>query len=312
VLKPLLLSGSRGVIRADDPAAFLAAFRRIAALLHTPEVAHGAGDWGRQILVEDFIPGREIALEGILTRDGLRVLALFDKPEPLDGPYFEETIYVTPSRLPPAVQDAVAGCAARAAESIGLRHGPIHAELRLNEAGPWLVEVAARSIGGRCSRILRFGVDTSLEELILRHALGLPVPSFQREDSAAGVMMVPIPGAGRLRAVEGLAARGGQLPRVHLRPRQHARAGRGRAASGPSVPAVSDRTRAASGLGVIPPGGLGGCRVRARSRSVRGARGRSRRSPRLTAASDPPGAVRPGPISRGFAPAAGTGFTPGA
>jgi hypothetical protein len=192
------------VIRADDPAAFLAAFRRIAALLHTPEVAHGAGDWGRQILVEDFIPGREIALEGILTRDGLRVLALFDKPEPLDGPYFEETIYVTPSRLPPAVQDAVAGCAARAAESIGLRHGPIHAELRLNEAGPWLVEVAARSIGGRCSRILRFGVDTSLEELILRHALGLPVPSFQREDSAAGVMMVPIPGAGRLRAVEGL------------------------------------------------------------------------------------------------------------
>ncbi len=204
VLKPLALSASRGVIRADGPDEFVAAFRRIAALLRTPEIrvlGEEAHDW---ILVEGFIEGREVALEGILDKGRLRLLALFDKPDPLDGPYFEETIYVTPSRLEPEVQAGVLEAAERAARALGLVHGPIHAELRVGSAGPWVLEVAARSIGGLCSRVLRFGTGISLEELIIRHAFGMDIGPFHREESAAGVMMIPIPQAGIYRHVEGM------------------------------------------------------------------------------------------------------------
>jgi biotin carboxylase len=222
VLKPILLSGSRGVIRADDPSSFVAAWDRLRRILRTAErerrggttaggAGGGAGPGARSILVEGFIPGREVALEGILAGGELAVLALFDKPDPLDGPYFEETIYVTPSRLTSGVQETIATCAARAAAALGLREGPVHAELRVNEAGPWIVEVAGRSIGGLCSRILRFGTGMSLEELILRHAAGLEIPTLRRAEEqagpvpAVGVMMIPIPAAGVLRAVTGVA-----------------------------------------------------------------------------------------------------------
>jgi biotin carboxylase len=201
VVKPLLLSGSRGVIRADDPGEFVAAFNRLRALL----VKEGSAPEATEVLVEEFIPGFEVALEGLLTDGELRVLALFDKPDPLDGPFFEETIYVTPSRLPDETQRAIAGAAQLAARALGLRTGPVHAELRVNERGPWIVEVAGRSIGGLCSTILEFGAGMSLEELILRHAVGLPLgaASFDRVGAAAGVMMIPIPGAGILTGVEG-------------------------------------------------------------------------------------------------------------
>ena len=150
------------------------------------------------------MPGIEVALEGMLTSGQLQTLALFDKPDPLDGPYFEETIYVTPSRLPEARQAAVADCAARAARALGLTDGPVHAELRINAAGPWLIELAARSIGGLCARTLRFGTGMTLEEIILRHALDWPIASLEREGPAAGVMMIPIPRGGILRGVDGL------------------------------------------------------------------------------------------------------------
>jgi biotin carboxylase len=202
VLKPLVLSASRGVIRANAPAEFAAAFRRIAGILGSLEEPVDP-DAARQILVEGFIPGREVALEGLLIEGRLHVLCLFDKPDPLDGPYFEETLYVTPSRLPDAVQAQVTDTVARAAAALGLREGPVHAELRVNEAGAWLLEVNPRSIGGRCSRVLRFGAGMSLEELILRHALRLELPSLDRERAAAGVMMLPIPGAGVLQEVRG-------------------------------------------------------------------------------------------------------------
>ena len=202
VLKPTVLAGSRGVIRADDPAAFVAAFRRIAAILAESEMA-GLGDGREEVLVEEFIPGREVALEGLLLGGELHVLALFDKPDPLDGPYFEETIYVTPSRLPEDVQAAIAAEARWAARALGLVEGPIHAELRVNEHGPWVVEVAARTIGGLCSRTLRFGAGSSLEELVIRHALGVELDSLERERRPAGVMMIPIPRGGVLRAVQG-------------------------------------------------------------------------------------------------------------
>ena len=196
VLKPLRLSASRGVIRADDPASFVAAHARLKAILGSCDAA---------FLVEDFVPGYEVALEGLLVNRRLHVLAIFDKPDPLDGPFFEETIYVTPSRAPAGLQKTIAECAERATRALGLVEGPVHAELRHNERGPWLIELAARPIGGRCSAVLRFGEGVTLEELIVRHALGMPIPSLVREKAAAGVMMIPIPGAGVLREVRGVA-----------------------------------------------------------------------------------------------------------
>jgi len=203
VLKPLALSASRGVIRANNADQFVAAFERIGALLRRDDVTV-SGDAARYVLAEEYLPGLEIALEGLLSGGELHTLALFDKPDPLEGPFFEETIYVTPSRLPAAVQDALGATSAAACAALGLTEGPIHAELRLNDDGPWVLEVAARSIGGLCSRTLRFGTGMTLEEIILRHALGWPIATLERERRAAGVMMIPIPRAGRLHGVRGL------------------------------------------------------------------------------------------------------------
>ncbi len=200
VLKPLRLSGSRGVIRANNETEFVQAFQRLKRLL----LSEGYEEQTTGFLVEDFIPGTEVALEGLLTAGQLRVLALFDKPDPLDGPFFEETIYVTPSRLAAPLQRAIADCVARAAASLGLREGPVHAELRVNEQGPWMLEIAGRSIGGLCSTILEFGAGICLEELILRHALQMPLPSLERKEGAVGVMMIPIPAAGILKGVHGV------------------------------------------------------------------------------------------------------------
>jgi biotin carboxylase len=216
VVKPIGRSGSQGVIRANEPAQLVAAFRRVAGILGcdvppvaadlaVPPVPAEAGR-GPQILVEDFIPGVEVAVEGLLRAGRLEVLAVFDKPDPLDGPYFEETLYVTPSRLTPNRRRAVEAAVARATAALGLREGPIHAEVRLNDEGAWVLEVAARSIGGLCARTLRFGAGVSLEELILRHAAGLELPPHRRERAASGVMMLPIRQAGRLREVRGQAA----------------------------------------------------------------------------------------------------------
>jgi biotin carboxylase len=203
VLKPLRLSASRGVIRADTPDQFISAHTRLARILATPAAA-ACGEPARRYLVEEFVPGVEVALEGVLERGTLRVLAIFDKPDPLDGPFFEESIYLTPSSMGADARGAIASCAERGARALGLERGPVHAELRWNARGPWLIELAARPIGGRCGAVLRFGTEqTSLEELLLRQALGLPIASFEREPEAAGVMMIPVPGAGTLREVRG-------------------------------------------------------------------------------------------------------------
>jgi biotin carboxylase len=200
VLKPQRLSGSRGVIRANTTNEFVSAFQRLKRLL----LQEGYLEQETSFLVEDFIPGFEVAVEGLLTQGQLRVLAVFDKPDPLDGPFFEETIYVTPSRLSVQVQQDIAHCVATAAASLGLREGPVHAELRVNEQGPWMLEIAGRSIGGLCSTILEFGAGMGLEELILRHAIGAEILSWERNVQAVGVMMIPIPGAGILKAVQGV------------------------------------------------------------------------------------------------------------
>ena len=200
VVKPLRLSGSRGVQRADTPDELVTAIRRLGRLLDSLD----ADPAPKPFLIETFIPGFEVALEGLLNHGALDVLALFDKPDPLDGPFFEETLYVTPSRLPAEVQAAIARCAADAARALGLREGPMHAELRVNDAGPWIVELAGRSIGGLCSKTLRFGTDVSLEELILRQATGRYATSLETTGGAGGVMMIPIPEAGMLRRIDGL------------------------------------------------------------------------------------------------------------
>ena len=247
VLKPLGLSASRGVIRADNLQEFVAAFQRINTLLQQKDVRIMRDESAGWIQVESFIPGREFAVEGLVTRGRLRVLAIFDKPDPLDGPFFEETIYVTPSRLGKPEQQAIADCAQGAISALGLSDGPVHAELRLNDDGPWMLEVAARPIGGLCAGALRFehrrdssnldpsthhpdsrtshpersdgsgcsqstldnrqsemGLGISLEELILRHALGENVESFARERCASGVMMIPIPHEGFYEGVDNL------------------------------------------------------------------------------------------------------------
>ncbi len=207
VLKPLALAASQGVIRANDAGEFRRAVERIRSLFHQPEIQATRDATFDRILVERYIPGREVAVEELLTDGRLRVLAIFDKPDPLEGPYFEETIYVTPSRLPQPTQDAIAECAAKSISALGLVTGPVHAEFRINDDGVWVLEIAPRPIGGLCSRALRFGDETiSLEELILRHALGLGGSDLAREDGAAGVMMIPVPRGGNLEGVEGIEA----------------------------------------------------------------------------------------------------------
>ena len=207
VLKPLALSASRGVIRADDAAEFTAAFERVRAILAQPDVTGECGtELADRILVEGYVPGVEVSIEGLLNDGRLRVLAIFDKPDPLEGPFFEETIYVTPSRLSDADQRTLADTTMAACRALGLTHGAVHAELRLHEGVAYPIDIAARSIGGLCSRTLDFGTGMSLEELILRHATGAEVPTYARDARAAGVMMIPIPRAGTLRSVSGVAA----------------------------------------------------------------------------------------------------------
>lgn len=214
VLKPVALAGSRGVMRADDEEGLAQAFVRLQALMRQPEVRADRNEAHATALIEGFIPGREYAVEGVMHHGRLQTLAIFDKPDPLDGPFFEETIYLTPSAASGHMQRTMVDTIARAARAIGLWHGPIHAECRVNPAGVFVLEVAARPIGGLCARVLR-GVRSrlsggvspvSLEELLLRHALGEDPTSFQREESASGVMMIPIPKRGTLRAVDGLDA----------------------------------------------------------------------------------------------------------
>jgi len=210
VVKPLSLSASTGVIRANNREEFLAAAERLRRVLESPDVLASREANLDQMMVEGYIPGKEVAVEGLLTDGELRVLAIFDKADPLEGPFFEETIYVTPSRLGSAHVREIERCAADAVRALGLSHGPVHAEFRINEEGVWPLEVAPRPIGGLCARALRFvrsGSDEviGLEELLLQQAADMPVRDWTREAAASGVMMIPVPGSGVLERVEGEA-----------------------------------------------------------------------------------------------------------
>ncbi len=210
VIKPTVLSGSRGVIRADDALSFVTAFARVRRLLVSSDVQELRDPGADAIQVESYIPGAEYALEGVMEHGRLHTLAMFDKPDPLDGPFFEETIYVTPSRADAGTQLQIQAMVARAAQAIGLHHGPVHAECRVNSRGVYVLEVAARPIGGLCAKTLRFvkagGAPVGLEHLVLRLALGEPLGEWQREPDASAVMMIPIPRSGVFRGVVGVDA----------------------------------------------------------------------------------------------------------
>ena len=206
VVKPIHLSASKGVIRANDAAGFREVFERVRSIAEA--TASHARTWTTPgVLVEDFVPGKEVALEGWVERGELEVLALFDKPDPLDGPYFPETIYVTPTRLSQRSQAEIVQCAQDAVTALRLETGPVHVELRYNAQGPWLIELAARPIGGKCGQVLRFGSDgaTTLEQLVLGRTLGQLDGRLSRESQAVAVMMMPVPEAGILRRVTGVA-----------------------------------------------------------------------------------------------------------
>ena len=201
VIKPLSLSGSRGVIRVDDVDTFVTACKRIQKIVH--ELSDE--ELQRYLLAESYIPGMEVAVEAMLNNGELQLLALFDKPDPLEGPYFEETYYITPSRLPEYQQKQITQRVSDACSAYGLVNGPVHAELRLHNDEAWILEVAARTIGGQCAQLLRQGTGHGLEELVIAQATGKHLQT-EVSDKAAGVLMIPIPTAGILRRVEGLSA----------------------------------------------------------------------------------------------------------
>jgi biotin carboxylase len=229
VIKPTVLSASRGVIRADDALSFVTAFTRVRRLLASTEVRELHDPESDVIQIESFIPGAEYALEGVMEHGRLHTLAIFDKPEPLDGPFFEESIYVTPSRASAGVQRQIIDEIARAAQAIGLHHGPIHAECRVNGRGVYVLEVAARPIGGLCAKALRFvkpgEASIGLEALLVRLAIGEPLGAWQREPGASAVMMMPIPRSGVFRSVKGIdeakAVSGVDEVLVTAKPDQH-------------------------------------------------------------------------------------------
>ena len=208
VLKPLSLSASQGVVRANNRDEFIAGATRLKRLLESAEIRATRECKLDQMLAEGYIAGREVAVEGLLTAGQLRILAIFDKPDPLEGPYFEETIYITPSRLPAETQQAVEKSFLNATRAIGLTHGPVHGEFRINDNGVWPLEIAPRPIGGMCARALRFQPENgaeiiSLEELLIRHALSISGADAPHESSASGVMMIPVPQSGTFEKLEG-------------------------------------------------------------------------------------------------------------
>ncbi len=251
VLKPLALSASQGVMRANNREEFRAAARRLARLLERPDLQMKNASPVREALVEEYIPGTEVAIEGILIDGELKLLAIFDKPDPLEGPFFEESIYITPSRHSAQQQSAIRHCATQAIHALGLTHGPVHAEFRINERGVWPIEVAPRPIGGMCAASLSFvssqhhaapdsqnnsdsaascnesdpilPASISLEELILRHAIGEDISEWHRESAASGVMMIPVPSSGIFEQVDGVdqAKRVPHLTDVQITARLH-------------------------------------------------------------------------------------------
>jgi hypothetical protein len=200
VAKPVTLSASRGVIRANNHQELVTALVRISKIIESEGSEHP-----RVVLIEEYIPGAEYAVEGLLNAGDWRTIAIFGKPDPLEGPFFEETIYITPPDLGPGIEQKITDAVRAACAAYGLDHGPVHAECRINEDGVWLIELAPRTIGGKCSRIFQSGVGQALEDIVILNALGRS-PLVKSPVGVMGVMMIPVPRPGILRRVEGIEA----------------------------------------------------------------------------------------------------------
>jgi biotin carboxylase len=200
IAKPVTLSASRGVIRANNNQELVAALCRISKIIESAGPEHP-----RIVLIEEYIPGLEYVVEGLLTFGNWHTMVIFGKPEPLDGPFFEETIYIAPPDLEFNVKKNMLDTVRAACKAHGLEHGPVHAECRINENGVWLIELAPRTIGGKCSRVFQLGTGQALEDIVILNALDLPVP-FRSLANVIGVMMIPVPGPGIVRRVEGIEA----------------------------------------------------------------------------------------------------------
>ncbi|ORU91357.1 MAG: hypothetical protein A6F72_02070 [Cycloclasticus sp. symbiont of Poecilosclerida sp. N] len=199
VIKPLAMSGSKGVIRANDQQECVSALNRVEKIIQYVSNA----DERHKVLIESYIEGKEIAYEGLLHRGQLNLLTIFDKPDAMEGPFFEETYYVTPTRLSSKEQALATARVAETCKAYGLREGPVHAELRLQNDEAYIIEMASRTIGGDCADVLKFGLNIGLEELVLLQALGKPIET-PALDNSVGVLMIPIPSQGVLRRVEGI------------------------------------------------------------------------------------------------------------
>lgn len=197
VVKPLDQAASRGVVRADSQEQLEAAGAEVRTLLGDDP------DCSRDLIVESYVEGPEVAVEGLVVRGGLVPIAVYDKPEPLSGPYFEESIYLVPSRLPAADREGLSEVLSETVAEVGLVQGAVHAEFRLGAGAPVLIDLASRSIGGRCSSVLKFRSGVTLEELVIQAALGESPSDFELEPMPSGVMMLPVPRTGRLRGVTG-------------------------------------------------------------------------------------------------------------
>lgn len=200
VIKPLMLSGSRGVIRANNEAEFITAVEILKDIVAQEP---GSGYEQSHFLVEEFLQGDEVALDGFMQQGKLIPLALFEKPEPLNGPYFEESYYITPDRHNPTTQQQIWQEVERCCHAYGITHGPIHAEARLTSKGIVLLEMASRTIGGQCAQLLEYTLGCTLEEVIMR-LMCMETPTTTTPEQHAGVLMIPIPEKGLLKRIEGL------------------------------------------------------------------------------------------------------------
>jgi hypothetical protein len=201
VAKPVTLSASRGVIRANNEHELLIALSRISKIIESAGPEHP-----RVALIEEYIPGMEYVVEGLLNSGNWQTMAIFGKPDPLEGPFFEETIYIAPPSLKFDVEEKILNTVRATCEAYGLEHGPIHAECRINDDGVWLIELAPRTIGGKCSRIFQSGTGQALEDIVILNALGRRPAPFRFPAAVIGVMMIPVPGPGIVRRVEGFEA----------------------------------------------------------------------------------------------------------
>jgi biotin carboxylase len=204
VIKPTFLSASQGVLRVNNEQEFKEGFQILTDLLSQKKIKKRGGEEANYIMVEEYIPGNEVSIEGIVSQGKLKILAIFDKPEPLEGPTFEETIFVTPTTLSGSMQSSLYETAQQAMETLGIVKGPVHIEVRINSNGNYILECASRSIGGMCSKILEFQGGMSLEELILRSSLGRNIEKSNLSDTAKGVMMMPIKNSGKLKEMRGV------------------------------------------------------------------------------------------------------------